>query len=127
MLARLLLLVAALVFGATAEAQTGHPIKGSWSGNLTADGGAVTHMRLLMANTKTGDLTGSVNPGKNGVTMTKVDLAADTWTLIINAPLKEGALVLTGKVSNLGSWTNRKYTGTYTLGSQKGKFEFRIN
>ena len=128
--ARLLSLLVCLGFSATLLAQTGHPVKGSWSGELTpasaGNSGSATHMRLLF-NAKNGELSGSVNPGKNGVIMTKVALDAASWTLTVNAPLKEGALVLTGTLSNLGSWTNRKYAGTYTLGSQKGKFEFIIN
>ena len=126
MFARLLTFFACLGFSAVLMAQTGHPAKGSWSGDLTPASGPAIHMRLLL-NAKNGDLTGAINPGKTGVPMEKVALDAATWTLTINAPMKEGALVLTGKLSNLGSWTNRKYIGTYTLGNQKGKFEFIIN
>jgi hypothetical protein len=35
--------------------------------------------------------------------------------------------VATGKISNLGSWTNRTYSGTYTFGSEAGKFTVTLN
>ncbi len=33
--------------------------------------------------------------------------------------------VTTGKIENLGSWTNRRYSGTYELGSERGTFTRR--
>lgn len=126
MLARLLLLVACLGVAATSFAQTGHPAKGSWSGDLDPDSTNSTRVRLLL-DAWDGELSGSVNPGRNGIEMSKVTLDADTWTLTIRAPMPEGELVLTGTLNNLGSWTNRKYTGSYTLGREKGSFAFTMN
>ncbi len=126
MFVRVLMLLACLGLSAPLMAQTGHPAKGSWSGDLTPASGPATHLRLLI-NTHNGDLSGNVNPGKTGVVMSSVTLDPSKWTLTIHAPMKEGELVLTGTLSNLGSWTNRKYTGTYTQGSQKGKFDFTLN
>lgn len=126
MLARLLLLVACLGVSATLFAQTGHPAKGSWSGDMGPSESDTTRIRLLL-DAWNGDLSGTVNPGRRGVEMSKVTLDADTWTLTIHAPMPEGELVLTGTLSNLGSWTNRRYQGTYTLGSEKGSFSFVLN
>ncbi len=126
LIVRFLMIVACLGLSAPLMAQTGHPAKGSWSGDLTPASGAPTHMRLLV-NAKNGELTGSINPGRDAVTMKSVVLTAESWALAIHAPMKEGELVLTGILSNIGSWTNRKYIGTYSLGSTKGKFEFTLN
>ena len=126
MIVRLLMFITCLGLATPLMAQTGHPAKGSWSGDLTPASGAATHLRLLL-NAHNGDLSGSVNPGKNGIAMGSVTLDPATWTLTIRAPMKEGELVLTGTLSNMGSWTNRKYTGTYALGVQKGKFDFTLN
>ncbi len=126
MFVRLLMLVACLGLSAPLMAQTGHPAKGSWTGDLTPASGAPVHIRLLI-NAHNGDLKGNVNPGKGEVAMKGVTLDPATWGLVIKAPMKEGELVLTGTLSNLGSWTNRKYIGTYVQGSQKGKFEFTLN
>lgn len=122
MISRFLMFVACVGLSATLLAQTGHPAKGSWSGDLDE----TTRVRLLL-DAWNGELSGTVNPGRNGVEMSSVELDADTWTLTIRAPMPEGELVMRGTLSNLGSWTNRKYIGTYTQGNQSGNFEFTLN
>ena len=126
MFARILMFFAALGLSATLVAQTGHPAKGSWSGELQAGSAEPTRIRLLIDD-HNGELMGSVNPGRNGVEMSSVELDASTWALKINATMPEGELVLDGKLSNLGSWTNRKYIGNYTLGNTRGTFEITLN
>jgi len=122
MISRFLMFVACLGLSATLLAQTGHPAKGSWSGSLDGE----TRVRLLI-DAFNGDLSGAVNPGRRGVDFTSAELDADTWTLTITAPMEEGELVLKGTLSNLGSWTNRKYIGTYTQAGKTGNFEFTLN
>jgi hypothetical protein len=122
MISRFLMFVACLGLSATLLAQTGHPAKGSWSGDLDGQ----TRVRLLI-DAWNGELSGAVNPGRRGVDFTSAKLDADTWTLTITAPMPEGELVLKGTLSNLGSWTNRKYIGTYTQGGKTGNFEFTLN
>ncbi|MEY3660187.1 MAG: hypothetical protein ACO280_00105 [Pseudohongiellaceae bacterium] len=126
MFSRIAIFFACLGLSALLWAQTGHPAKGSWSGNLTSASGEVTRLRLLIDD-HNGELSGAVNPGRNAVEMSKVTLDAATWTLTINAKMPEGDVVLTGKLSNLGSWLNRKYVGTYKQGSATGNFDFTIN
>lgn len=126
MLARILMLIACLGLSATLLAQTGHPAKGSWSGNLISASSDSSRLRLLI-NAHNGELSGTVNPGRNATTMTLVELDPSTWGLTIRATLPEGDLVLEGTLSNLGSWTNRKYRGSYTLGSEKGTFDLTMN
>lgn len=126
MLARLLLLAACLGLSAPLLAQTGHPAKGSWSGDLIVGDTDKSRMRLLI-DAWNGELSGTVNPGRNGVKMSSTELDPSSWTLTIRAPMPEGELVLSGTLSNLGSWTNRKYIGTWTLGNEKGNFEFTLN
>lgn len=126
MFARLFTFLVCLGLSATLMAQVGHPAKGSWSGYLTPNGGEQVRTRLLI-NAENGDLSGTVNPGRNGVDFSSAVLDAPTWGLVIKAPTAEGELVLTGTLSNLGSWTNRKFIGTYTRGNEKGNFEFTLN
>jgi hypothetical protein len=125
LLSRVMLLAACLGLLPVAMAQTGHPAKGSWSGDLVSDQGS-TRVRLLI-NAWNGELSGTVNPGRRGIEMDSVELDPSTWTLTIKAQTPEGPLELTGTLSNLGSWTNRKYIGTYRNGSQSGRFEFTLN
>ncbi|MES2603728.1 MAG: hypothetical protein V4603_02260 [Pseudomonadota bacterium] len=126
MFARFLMFIACLGLSATLVAQVGHPAKGSWSGNLTPASGEAARIRLLIDDNN-GNLDGAINPGRNAVDMSSVELDAATWKLTIKAPMPEGELVLTGTLSNLGSWSNRKYIGTYTQGSQKGNFDITLN
>jgi hypothetical protein len=126
MLARLLLLAAVLGLSAPMLAQTGHPAKGSWSGDFIAGDSEKSRVRLLI-DASNGELSGTVNPGRNGVDMSSVELDAASWTLTIRAAMPDGELVLTGTLSNLGSWNNRKYIGTWSMGNEAGNFDFTLN
>jgi len=126
MFARLLMLIACLGLSATLLAQTGHPAKGSWSGDYGSSASEMTRMRLLI-DSHNGELSGAINPGRRAIDMSSVVLDAATWGLTIKAPMPEGELVMTGTLSNLGSWTNRKFIGSYTLAGKTGNFEFTLN
>lgn len=125
MFARLLMFFAALGLSTALVAQAGHPAKGSWSGQLNS-GSESTRIRLLIDD-HNGELMGAVNPGRNQSVMKSVVLDAKTWGLKIEATTPDGELVLDGTLSNLGSWTNRKYIGNYTLGDKRGTFEITLN
>jgi len=126
MLVRIILLLTCLGLTIPAVSQTGHPAKGSWSGEIGPNAADSSRIRLLI-DAWNGELSGTVNPGRRGVEMSNVELDADSWTLTITAPMPEGELVMTGKLSNLGSWTNRKYIGTYTMGNERGTFDITLN
>lgn len=127
MLARILILLTCLGIVAPVYSQTGHPAKGSWSGDMIPLNSNDTERLRLLINAWNGELSGSVNPGRRGVEMSSVELNADTWTLTIKANMPDGPLMLEGKLSNLGSWTNRKYEGVYTLGDERGTFNLTLN
>ena len=124
-------LLMATAFTLAAPAQVGHPAKGSWSGYWgTSD--ASKKRILLVLDWRDQKITGVINPGPNQVKIDKADLDVDTWTLRLEAqmPTTGGAkapFVTTGKLTNLGSWTTRTYSGTYTLGSETGKFTVTLN
>jgi hypothetical protein len=121
-----LLLIATLLISLPGMSQVGHPAKGSWSGYLGHDTADAERIRLLI-NAHNGELTATINPGRRAVEASKVTLDAPVWKLVIEADLPEGKLVLDGTLSNLGSWTNRKYIGTYTLGGDEGQFNITLN
>lgn len=127
MLVRTILFACLTVLAFPAMPQTGHPAKGSWSGDLTPFTSEGPERIRLLIDAWNGELSGTVNPGRRGVEMTSVELDADSWTLTIRADMPEGLLVMEGKLSNLGSWTNRKYRGAYTLGGDKGTFDITLN
>jgi hypothetical protein len=126
--------LAALIAAATAgvgSAQTGHPAKGSWIGYW----GPASQMRnriLLVLDWEDRGLVGTINPGRNAVSVRNASIDYATWTMTVEAdmPLDGGGTapyVATGKLENLGSWVNRRYTGTYTHGDESGVFRMTLN
>jgi hypothetical protein len=126
MLVRVIFLFACMMVTVPSMAQTGHPAKGSWAGFMGPNAADQTRVRLLM-DAFNGELSGTINPGRNGIDTTRVTLNAETWTLTVRANMPEGELVLSGKLENLGSWTGRKYFGTYSLGNEMGNFDLILN
>jgi len=127
MLTRIFVLAAFISLSLPASSQTGHPAKGSWSGELTPITAEESERIRLLIDAWNGELSGSINPGRRGVEMSRVELDAESWTLTIRANMPDGLLVMEGKLSNLGSWTNRKFRGAYTLGNEKGTFDITLN
>ena len=113
-----------------ATAQVGHPAKGSWTGFYGPNDSEQNRFRLLL-NWADQEITGVINPGRKAISLDKVELDYSTWTMTLEAkmPLDGGTahFVVTGKLENLGSWTNRLYSGTYTLGSESGEFWLSLN
>ena len=115
---------------ATASAQYGHPLAGSWSGDwgLTKD----TRNRLLLELDWDGKaVTGRINPGPDAVPIQKASLDPLTWTVRLEAEAKDrsGQLiryVVEGTVENLGAY-NRVLSGTWSQGGVKGDFRLVRN
>jgi len=123
---------AALVFVTLAQAQVGHPAKGTWLGHWGPDAQQQRRLVILL-DWRDRALGGTLNPGPRAAKIDKATLDYGTWTLTIEAQLaaKPGEApqkwVATGKLENLGSWTNRRYSGTYQHGSESGKFTATLN
>jgi hypothetical protein len=131
MTARLFLV--SLLLAGLAAAQTGHPAKGSWSGYWGPDEANQRRM-LLVLDWADNEITGTINPGRNAVEVERAELDVSNWTLTIEAemPLERGSsrmadFVATGKLENLGSWSNRRYSGRYKFGNESGTFHLTIN
>jgi hypothetical protein len=123
--------ISVLLFATVAFAQAGHPAKGSWVGYYGPNATEQRRMRLLF-DWRDRELTGVINPGRSAVKIDKVSIDYDTWTMTLEADLPTASgekthFVATGVIDNLGSWTNRRYKGTYTYGSESGEFQFLIN
>ena len=122
-------MLAALALPVTA--QVGHPAKGSWSGYWGPSEAAKKRV-LLLLDWRGNEIVGTINPGPNAIGIDKATLDVDTWTLTLEADMPTGdgrtaRYVTTGKLENLGSWTNRRYSGTYTHGSERGTFIVALN
>jgi hypothetical protein len=121
-------LATAMMVMSVASAQVGHPAKGSWVGHWGPDD---THQRriILILDWRNGEISGTINPGPRAVKIDKATLDYANWTLTLEAMLAASSgetprkWVATGKLENLGSWTNRHYSGTYLSGTESGKFK----
>jgi hypothetical protein len=125
------LLTAIIAVALPAAAQVGHPAKGSWSGYWGTSPQHKTRI-LLLLDWVDNQVTGTINPGPKAVKIDKTALDVATWTLTIEANMpttdgKTARYVATGKLENLGSWTNRTYTGTYQFGTERGTFKVALN
>ena len=119
-LASLIVLAAA----ATASAQFGHPLKGSWSGDWGAGANNRTHV-VLDINWDGKNLTTALNPGPNAISL-KTTLEASTWMVHFEGDGKDASgatvhYVIDGKMENIGAY-QRFMTGTWMEGSRKGTF-----
>ena len=127
----LVILLVSLASAATGLAQYGHPLKGSWSGDWGTSKG--TRNRVLLDLSWDGKaITGTINPGPDGVPLKTATLDPTKWTVRFEAEGKAGTsgnpvrYVIEGKLENLGSYY-RVITGTWTQGTQKGDFKITRN
>ena len=126
-----LLCVSLLVISAPLGAQTGHPAKGSWLGFWGASEDEMSRM-LLVLDWEDREISGTINPGRNSATVNSATIDYDTWTMTIEADMPDAGgdtrpFVATGTLENLGSWVNRRYSGTYSLGDESGTFSLTLN
>jgi hypothetical protein len=114
-----------------AAAQVGHPAKGSWLG-YWGPSQEDRNRILLVLDWEDREIVGTINPGPNAVPIDRAEIDYETWTMTIEAqmPTDSGGTapyVATGKLENLGSWVNRRYSGTYRHGDQTGSFALALN
>lgn len=127
---RIASLLILLAVAATASAQYGHPLKGSWSGDWGPT--KATRNRLLLELNWDGKaVAGTINPGPNAVQLQKASLDPSNWTVHFEAEGKDQSgravrYVVDGKLENLGAY-NRVLSGTWNQGTQKGDFRLVRN
>ena len=125
---RLLSLASLCIFfmPVSASGQLGHPAKGSWSGYWEHDS-TERRRALVVLDWVDNEITGVINPGRNAVPIIRGELNVTSWTLTIEAEMAiadgpSGRFIATGKLENLGSWSGRRYSGTYRHGQESGTF-----
>ena len=123
---RLATVLSCLALAGTAWAQFGHPLKGSWSGDWGVNKDRRTRV-LIDLNWDGKTITGTINPGPNGVRLQKATLDPETWAVRFEAEGKDSSgnairYVIDGKLENLGAY-QRFITGTWTQGSTRGDFK----
>lgn len=108
-----------------APGQEGHPLTGTWSGDWGPSTSARTHITLVM--TWDGKaVSGTINPGPDGVTVPSIQLDVTSWTVRFTATTKTAAGVETiaadGRIDDIGS-PHRTIAGTWRQGRARGTFK----
>ena len=125
----LILTVVYVAVSTTVSAQFGHPLKGSWSGDWGPNKDQRTRV-LLDIGWDGKAITGTINPGPNGLPLKVATVDPATWTVHLEAEGKNAAgpvkVVVDGKLENLGAY-RRVLSGTWTQGGAKGDFRLVLN
>ena len=132
----LLALVVVASLGATAAAQEGHPLAGTWYGDYGTSANQRTDVTVIMKWDGT-NVTGSINPGPNtkpiksvvmNITPGKPAAQGQGSTSgippVFNVRIDVDGMVFEGAMQNPVAG-NRRITGTWTRGSEKGTFQLR--
>jgi hypothetical protein len=104
-----------LAFLATAHAQEGFPLDGTWRSDTTAkDGSHRTIVLIMQWDGK--QISGTVNPGPNGWDFTGGKLNPDGWKFTLDTKNSKGAAIrFEGVISDLGKY-RRVLAGKWTEG-----------
>lgn len=111
-----------LSFILPAMAQEGHPLKGTWRGEITMPGGP--QPVVIIMNYDVDHITGMINPGRQSYNFTETDFDAPDWTLHAQAKTRDGSDVsFVATLHDIGA-RNRYLEGMW---SQAGmSYPFRI-
>ena len=93
------------------RAQEGHPLTGTWTGDVGA-----RHVTLALEWNGT-DVTGTINPGPDAARITSTRIDAAMWSVHLEADGK-ARIVIDGGLTDVGS-ASRRLTGTWTEGATK--------
>jgi hypothetical protein len=122
-----LALSCAALTGAPAEAQEGHPLKGSWIGTW-ANNKLLGNDVLVVMNWDGKTISGVINPGTDDIPFKSATLDPDKWTVRIEADAKTKAgvmpIVIEGKLENL-AMHNRSIVGTWKSSQGSGAFSIQ--
>ena len=113
-----------LAVAASAFAQEGHPLSGTWTGDWGPARAPRNHITLVM-NWDGTNVVGVVNPGPNSAPI-KVFVDYSNWTVRIDAEVKDDAgkpvrMEADGKLEQMGS-PRRRLVGTWRQGGLTGDF-----
>jgi len=108
------------------SAQEGHPLTGTWGGDWGASATQRNHLTFVM-NWDGKNVTGTINPGPDSITLASVFLDVANWTVRFEADAKDAAgkpvhISAEGKLEDISSY-HRKITGSWMQGTTRGDFK----
>jgi hypothetical protein len=123
---RKLLNVALLVVIVPVFAQEGHPLTGTWHGDWGPNPRRRTDVTLVIE-WDGKNINGLINPGPEGIKLSKADLDPGNWTVHFEGDAKgeDGKpthFVVDGKILSLTA-IRRSIVGTWVQGGIKGDFK----
>jgi hypothetical protein len=109
-----------------AFAQQGHPLTGTWSGDWGLSATQRNQITFVL-NWDGKNVTGQINPGPDSVPLASVFVDPATWTVRIEADMKDTSgkmahITAEGHLDDIGSY-HRTIMGTWRQGSAKGDFK----
>jgi hypothetical protein len=121
-------LLVILSLTASAIAQEGHPMSGTWYGDFGSTKDKRNDLTVIM-NWDGKMVTGLINPGPGAVQIKVATLDSSKWTVHFEAEAKNKAggmdrFVFDGKMADVVSF-NRTITGTWSCGATKGDFRIQ--
>jgi hypothetical protein len=115
-----------LAISIPAFAQEGHPLTGTWHGDWGPNPRQRTDVTLVI-DWDGKNINGLINPGPEGIKLSKAALDPGTWTVHFEGDAKgddgkPAHFVVDGKILNLTA-IRRSIVGTWVQGGVKGDFK----
>lgn len=115
-------------FCASVSAQEGHPLKGTWLGTWESNdvhGDSV----FLVLDWDGKNITGTINPGTDDISIGKATLDPDGWVVALEAEAKDGSgqtihYMIEGHIEHL-ELPNRSIIGTWK--SERGRGALNVS
>ena len=114
---------------ATAPAQEGHPLVGTWRGEWGPNAKQRNDVTFVLEYDGK-NVTGIINPGFESMKLQKVTLDPATWTVRFETETKDASgklipVVIDAKFEDVTN-RNRSLAGTWTQGGVKGDFKITL-
>jgi hypothetical protein len=119
-------ILACVVSSLSGSAQEGHPLTGTWTGDWGPSASQRNHLTIVM-NWDGKNVTGTINPGPDAVSIKNVALDVATWTIRLDAETKDRSgtmipIAAEGRLEDIGS-PHRRLTGSWREGTARGDFK----
>jgi len=108
-------------FGAQLCAQEGHPLKGTWRGEVNVDGDS--QALVIIMDYAEDNISGLINPGRSSFRFSDATLDAPNWTVSASAMTRDDiAVQFTATLHEIGA-RNRYLEGTWTQAGSSYPFK----